>query len=501
MFLSSAVIQSLFHLYKDCDHVPFPAEKKSEQDQGSPSVRVQNAAWRCLIHATVHSLALSFAGLFAYPLLLRRTAWSWTLTIAKLAFNLPKHGKPPRLPAEWGYLIPRFLVEDVLLVFLWEMSNEIYTAYFAREPVKKGNPLTAESKDPNGSLLAGLKAKKELPKVTAFWELNVIAQRFQARRETIYTELDRAGGSTWSQILDVCIAELQVLSKRINGFRSPPPPPGLVNAAKSQAELQRLPRMSEPLMQENIIIAAPPPKGTANTLASEFGRYAKHHGQSPGAMNPASKFAKDAAKWGTDAVRSRVQDQGERPAAGFQQSFETYILQFLRNDWYGFPFRLTFSRRIQCIMFGEAKGSPFLPQAAGGIPSTSSASVLCDAAAALSKLTVCSLKEDKYGRVHRDVAYIIRTFSATISIIEWLVEQLPVDWTDVEMRDKLSRVAPDALAATKSTNMPNGGKAVLMTLQDGLREVLNEFGEFQDELGLSSKEWREAKEKVRLPYN
>lgn len=44
--------------------------------------------------------------------------------------------------------------------FVWSSGNTAFSVFMVREPLKDGNPLTSESKDPNGSLLNGLKSKK-----------------------------------------------------------------------------------------------------------------------------------------------------------------------------------------------------------------------------------------------------------------------------------------------------------------------------------------------------
>jgi nucleoporin NDC1 len=47
-----------------------------------------------------------------------------------------------------------------LLIMLWEVGNTAFSAYVAQPPLKNDRPITYESKDPNGSLLTGLKGKK-----------------------------------------------------------------------------------------------------------------------------------------------------------------------------------------------------------------------------------------------------------------------------------------------------------------------------------------------------
>ena len=67
------------------------------------------------------------------------------------------------LPPSWPidlYLLARCVYAGTLLNFLWAVGNTAFSIFMVKEPVKNGKPLTSESKDPNGSLLNGLKSKK-----------------------------------------------------------------------------------------------------------------------------------------------------------------------------------------------------------------------------------------------------------------------------------------------------------------------------------------------------
>lgn len=54
----------------------------------------------------------------------------------------------------------RIFYTSTMLMFLWLAGNKMFSLFLVRAPVKNGNPLTSESKDPNGSLLVGLRSKK-----------------------------------------------------------------------------------------------------------------------------------------------------------------------------------------------------------------------------------------------------------------------------------------------------------------------------------------------------
>lgn len=58
-----------------------------------------------------------------------------------------------------------FVTEGTLLVVLWEFVNKTFDVYLAQEPLKNDVPITNDSTDPNGSLLNGLKSKKDTVRV------------------------------------------------------------------------------------------------------------------------------------------------------------------------------------------------------------------------------------------------------------------------------------------------------------------------------------------------
>lgn len=100
-----------------------------------------------------------------YPLLLRGYAWSWSLWFARLIWDVPRSAEPPLIPPYHYTVIFRAFTSSFLLVCLWELTNLSFGAFVGQPPVKRGKPLTADSRDPNGSLLNGLNSKKNLVKV------------------------------------------------------------------------------------------------------------------------------------------------------------------------------------------------------------------------------------------------------------------------------------------------------------------------------------------------
>lgn len=188
VFLLFAILQSVLHLYHDYDCVPLSQEKPARpettveaplgtvtyiQQQCIHLIRsLQPLFWYDRNHIALsmtrniilRAVFVSCVAPFLYGIFIRQTAWSWSLFFAALIWDIPISGLsfiPPHYPS----LVLRSISSGFCLVLLWESSNVLFTSYVNRMPIKKGHPLTAESKDPNGSLLNGLKSRKEIPKV------------------------------------------------------------------------------------------------------------------------------------------------------------------------------------------------------------------------------------------------------------------------------------------------------------------------------------------------
>lgn len=70
-------------------------------------------------------------------------------------YNLPVAGAP------WSvWMLGRTTWALFLLSLLWYFGEIAFRVQLTREPLKRGQPLSSESKDPNGSLVNGLKSKK-----------------------------------------------------------------------------------------------------------------------------------------------------------------------------------------------------------------------------------------------------------------------------------------------------------------------------------------------------
>ncbi len=432
--------------------------------------------------AVILSMSMIVTGPVIYSLVIRETAWNWTLFFAKLLWKLPRSSNPPDVPPYHISLILRSVFAGFLLVLLWEVSNVVFGAYVAQEPLKKGHPLTDDSKDPNGSLLTGLKAKKDVPKVItrlsfvcepvlnlhqtfAFWELLYISQCFPVRRKSFFEDIDRPGGPAWTQILNASLDIIQGVNSRAIEFQNPPasgPPP-----AQQQGNPQPLPRLTAPLNQGNIFTSSPPPTNRREKAAVGLGNMTKSLNQkqaTQGSQSPLSPKVKGLLTNGADKVMTKERQQSFSPSATRNQIYG-YILRFLRSPL-GVPFRQTLARRATVVVLGSPYGE---------------ISTIVDAIDSITRLSISSLTEDPFGKVQKDVPTIIRTLMRSIPHLEALKQNLQPHWTDVEYNDQGSRRVEEV-------------DIIIGSLRGGLREVLRAFGEYAENLGLGVGEMRVARE-------
>lgn len=133
----------------------------------------------------------------------------------------------------------------------------------------------------------------------------------------------------------------------------------------------------------------------------------------------------------------------------------------------GYPFRQTQRRRLAAILLGTPYGE---------------ASIIVDSIDTITRFSVCSLKEDTYGNVQRDLKRIILAYTTTIINIENLRSNLPLHWTDVQG----VKGSPEA-------------EVLLAALRGGLQELLDAFEKFSTELRLSRAEVKQARSAATAP--
>jgi len=298
----------------------------------------------------------------------------------------------------------------------------------------------------------------------AFWELVHISQRIPQRRQLFFEDIDRIGGAMWAQVLYACLDVIQGMNTRIAVFQNPPATAPQIQP--QQNNIQSLPRISTPLKQENILTRPPPPSSKLEMVEANVGTMTKAYGQSPHSkLIPSSPLAKKYIESAKDKVLTKEQQQAISPS-GLRATYNSYLMQFLRSP-FGQPFRHTLRRRACSVVLG----TPY-----------SQLSIIIDAIDSLTRLAISSLTEDSYGKVQNDVPVIIRTFTNTISRLTAFKQNLPVHWTDVDFQEE------------KGGRQIEEVDMVISSLRSGLKELLEAFGGYADNLGLGIGEMRIARE-------
>ena len=301
----------------------------------------------------------------------------------------------------------------------------------------------------------------------AFWELVYIAEHFQGRRKVIFEDIDRTGGSTWSQILAVCLETINGIDKRIAEYQAPTAVPALGSMPGKQEPVASLPRMGQPpkdgIRDPGDIFDSPAPlKSTGPKVVQAVGEFAKNRGQSPPtSLSPKTKKMLEKAE---SAVLTPKQKE-ELASQGLSGLFRDYIIWFLEKP-FGWPFRQVYRRKIAAVVLGSPYGD---------------VGIIVDAIDALTRLAVCSLTEDKYGNVQRDVKLIIRTLTTTVNKLEAFQRSLGFHWTDVEKIQESPEI-----------------DTILATLKAGLNELVDAFGNYSEDLRLSQSEMRMAREAMAI---
>ncbi|MCJ1401728.1 hypothetical protein MMC11_004945 [Xylographa trunciseda] len=479
VFYMLATTQAIIHLYYDYDRVvlpigpPGPVELpvSASNDTKTPLNQLKVTARARTISITTRAVATGLLGPVFYALCIRWIAWPWTVRVARLMWNIQRDSVPPRFPPYHIGLILRSITAGLMLLCIWEFSNAAFSAYVAQQPLKNGYPLTTDSRDPNGSLLNGLKSKKEIPRTFAFWELLYITQRYTLRRNSIFSEIDRAGGATWAQVLNTSLVTIQAITSRIIDFEHPRPSAPLP-AQQAQQKVEELPRIVPPTKYENVLSSPSKPRDSREKLESAVGSMARSFGQSQPASSPISPRAKQAIDFARDKLLTTDQ-KNAIDSASLKSLFFDYVNRFLRTPIVGAPFRQTFERRVRRLVLG----SPY-----------SQLSPIVSAIDSVANLALASLKEDQFGTVNKDLPLIIRTFANVIQSVERIIQQMPIHWTDTEFQDR-----------DGEGRRIEEVELVLEHLRWGLRQLLEDFGPYALDLGLGPQELKACRGIVGIP--
>lgn len=492
-----AVVQSVVHLYADYDRIPIPVAKRlsASKDQKTHPIEPVSKRIQAVLPLLVkdglrRNAVVCVVCPVLYTFLFRNSAWSFTMYFAKLFWNFPRSAADPpgKVPPIAPGLFMRTIVSGGLLLLCWQTANLFFSTFIGKEPLKRGLPLTAEAKDPNGSLLDGLKAKKEVVKTFAFWELSFISQSSPDRRKTIFNDIDREGGSSWSQILECATELIHGISQRIDEKTKPAPGTRAAEAQRPEPVIHSLPRLTDPPKEGNFLASSPKATSRHEKFTEAFSTTAKSYGQAPDWTPVARARARDVFDRASTTLLSPERKQlflGSSkdtklltgPSTSKAKNIHPILAQILSSP-IGRPLQQTYAQRLSSVVLGT-------PHAA-----------LCpmvDAVESLTHLLVASLAEDQYGKVQADVPTIVRLFTGTIMTLEAFINDgLEVHWTDVTFPHSSD---PEAQAAARRD--PDV-ELVLNALKTSLADLLSAFNPYLRDIGLTGKDARLARKAAGL---
>ncbi|OAL47055.1 hypothetical protein IQ07DRAFT_589936 [Pyrenochaeta sp. DS3sAY3a] len=472
LFLLLAVAQSVKHLWNDYDRIDVPAmvPRKDRDDASSPASARRAPKPRHILVSRLLTMAtssvklasiVSVVGFALYYAILRDIIWDQYYSFSRYFVSLAKTSKPTGL-APFGPLFAKFLCEGSLLVLLWEFVNKAFDLYIAQEPLKNDVPITNDSPDPNGTLLKGLRSKKDATKSIAFWELALITDIFPDRRRTIYSEENRKKGDTYQQVTDICLAEIKLLIERISIGLNPAYNVKATPEVQSSASLNLVPQISQPLKDDKLITAsAQQPSTRWQQFEAAATGIAKAH-SSPG--NAQQAYGREAINRGVKKAQEGAQ-QAESVASAYYNSLLSVPV--------GAPFRQSLQRTASLVVLG----APY-----------SRISIICNAVTALTNLAVLSITNDALGRFNNGIPNILRVFTAAIAKIDEYMAKVEIHWSDrttLQLPEDERRKVPEV-------------EQVRECLREGLEKIIGSFNEYLSGMGLSGLEILDAKKAAGL---
>lgn len=169
-----ALAMTMVHLLQDYDQIkiqrfPMLDEPKKPLSQRT-AVQIMSSKLRSSLKTILWTASIATCtNLFLYAWFFRRFAWAWSLWIGRLIWDIPRSAKSPSVLPYHYTLLLRAWTSSFFLICLWELSNVAFSAWVCQPPVKYNRPLTTDSRDPNASLISGLRSRKSLTKVRIWY--------------------------------------------------------------------------------------------------------------------------------------------------------------------------------------------------------------------------------------------------------------------------------------------------------------------------------------------
>ncbi|KIW52758.1 hypothetical protein PV05_08381 [Exophiala xenobiotica] len=411
-------------------------------------IQLQQKLPGAVMRSAVCAGLVMVAAPFLNTLFFRRTLWHIHLTIAKIWSNLSRaNARPTGIPPLGPTYLARCLFAGFLLALTWELTAILFSTYLSQEPTKAGLPLSNTSKDPNGTLLTGLRAKRDVVRTFAFWELAIIAQKHKDRRKTIFEDIERPTGPIWAQMSEAGLKILQEIDTRILGPAPKQPQP------QADSTVTGLPHIVPEVQTQSIFQANPKPTVGESLVLSPL----RHIGSSNQPWRPPIEET-------TKAVEMKLLEYARPPGADQVQS-QSLIEQWtmsLQKSPIGWFFTSTKTARINVAVLGSPNDD---------------AALIVDVIDSITKMLVASLTEDTYGKATPTVPETVRQFTKTLTTIEAFVAK-----NDISKSGGIEEV-----------------EIITERLRAGLKELLAAFQLYLLDVGLGIADLNQAKKAVEPP--
>lgn len=270
------------------------------------------------------------------------------------------------------------------------------------------------------------------------------------------------GGSAWSQILAACLETVNGINQRIDEYDAKKQKPviNIHDDKENQDSVSSLPRLlTEPLKDEprgGLLKKLEPAESRSMRYLEAVGSFAKSQGE----LSPPDKKARSRqlkADQKKSAAKAALPTQFQQP--------EGILIAILKLP-IGKLFRQEYRKEIATVVLGTPYGD---------------LSIIIHAIDSITRFAVCSLAEDKYGKVQKDIKDIVEIYTKTIFKVQRFRTELGAHWTDVKGRQESPEV-----------------DLLLTVLKSGLRELVEAFGDYSVELKMSQSALRAAKEAMDM---
>ena len=466
-FLLIGLMHAALHVYNEESALNLPVKPVSRsQENQLPSTASESVTalltrkgiWM-LLQAGVTSFIGSLFGPILYNSVFRQTLWKAHVTLAKAFAHIPRSEANPPTSIYLGSAIPKGFMFGFLLSLTWQLNLLFFSSYITSPPLKANRPLSTYSKDPNGTLLNGLTAKRDIVRTFAFWELDIISQEpSPERRKDIFSDFERMNQPPlFASMLNAALAVVNSIQTRINEFD--PEPAASAQTTNLQGgplpedpNIHRLPKLLPATIPAKGPIFSAQPMNSADTM-NRIGQYisqeVKTIGSNPNPWSPPLERTKQLA---IEYTQPAIGEAHARAQAAQQSPLGRYLLTR--------PTRLIRSAVL---------GSP-----------VANAALTVHALSAITGFLVKSLDEDLYGKAVADVPETIITLTRTVNALENFVTK----------HTGGILAPPDAQELDEVVIIHH-------SLKTCLKDIMASFQHFLVDVGLSIRDLNEAKNAAR----